>query len=293
VDIYQVTQALNTVLTNQKQLAEMRRSWQKVDFESVRNQSALVCNCRHEDLVQLLEVEFVAMMDSLAKSSEPVREVMAWADKCTERLMEQRMGASDDRGAMSPRSVLIRWGYVTSQVMRDLTIRSDPAFGAFQIMKLFLDDWIAVNVLRNVALSTNSVAASVEPVMQQQFFSLSPMAGQESFTPSEARPQHAMSHTPTTSSMLAALQQDPFPAGALDASASGFNSDAYGGLNYMDTSVTPEDSIPSVHQAGLAFSEYATTNTFDVAPFSTQDLSLAGNGEQERESDTIKAEAAS
>ncbi|KIJ20028.1 hypothetical protein PAXINDRAFT_160678 [Paxillus involutus ATCC 200175] len=294
LDIYQVTQALNTVLTNQKQLAEMRRSWQRVDFESVRNQSALVCNCRHEDLVQLLEVEFVAMMDGLAKSSEPVSEVMAWADKCTERLMEQRIGTTDDRGAMSPRSVLIRWGYVTSQVMRDLTIRSDPAFGAFQIMKLFLDDWIAVNVLRNVALSTNSVAASVEPVMQQQFFSLSPMAGQESFNTVEARPQHAMNHTPTTSSMLAVLQHDPFPAGALDASASSFNSDAYGGLNYMDTAVTPEDTIPSVHQAGLSFSEYATTNTFDVASFSTQELSLPGNAtEPEREVDSVKAEAAS
>jgi regulatory factor X len=156
LDIYQVTQALNTVLTNQKQLSEMRRSWQKVDFESVRNQSALVCNCRHEELVQLLEVDFVTMMDSLSKTAEPVREVMAWADKCCERLMGQRVGAGDDRGTLSSRSVLIRWGYVTSQVMRDLvritmivhfspfiichqTIRSDPAFGAFQIMKLFLE----------------------------------------------------------------------------------------------------------------------------------------------------------
>jgi len=123
LDIYQVTQALNTVLTNQKQLTEMRRSWQKVDFESVRNQSALVCNCRHEDLVQLLEVEFVAMLDSLAKTSEPVREVMSWADKCCERLMgggRSAHGGPEERGTMSSRSVLIRWGYVTSQVMRDL-----------------------------------------------------------------------------------------------------------------------------------------------------------------------------
>ena len=121
LDIYQVTQALNTVLTNQKQLAEMRRSWQKVDFESVRNQSALVCNCRHEDLVQLLEVEFVAMLEGLAKSAEPVREVMTWADKCCERLMvAQRGNGGEDRNTMSSRSVLIRWGYVTSQVMRDL-----------------------------------------------------------------------------------------------------------------------------------------------------------------------------
>ena len=123
LDIYQVTQALNTVLTNQKQLAEMRRSWQKVDFESVRNQSALVCNCRHEDLVQLLEVEFITVLDALTKSTEPVREVMSWADKCCERLMgngRPHQAGQDERGTMSSRSVLIRWGYVTSQVMRDL-----------------------------------------------------------------------------------------------------------------------------------------------------------------------------
>ena len=118
LDIYQVTQALNTVLTNQKQLLEMRRSWQKIDFESVRNQSALVCNCRHEDLVQLLENEFVVVLEGLSKSQDPVRDVMAWADKCCERLMGAR--GAEDRSTMSSRSVLIRWGYVTSQVMRDL-----------------------------------------------------------------------------------------------------------------------------------------------------------------------------
>lgn len=146
MDIYQVTQALNTVLTNPKQLVEMRRSWAKIDFESVRNQSALVCNCRHEDLVQLLEVEFLAILEGLGKSAEPVRDVMSWADKCCERLMKARgnqnggmsYGSCEERG-MSSRSVLIRWGYVTSQIMRDLTIRSDPAFGAFQILKLFLE----------------------------------------------------------------------------------------------------------------------------------------------------------
>lgn len=157
LDIYQVTQALSTVLTNQKQLAEMRRSWAKVNFDSVRNQSALVCNCRHEDLVQLLEVEFAQLLDGLMKTPEPVRDVMAWADKCCERLMGAgRVSGGEERGSMSSRSVLIRWGYVTSQVMRDLvsfyagcawkktdglsqTIRSDPAFGAFQILKLFLE----------------------------------------------------------------------------------------------------------------------------------------------------------
>lgn len=123
LDIFQVTQALTTVLGNQKQLADMRRSWNNVDFESVRNQAALVCNCRHEDLVQLLEVDFVKMMDALPNTNEPVHTVMAWADDCCDRLMGQRNGGAaggDDRGTMSSRSVLIRWGYVTSQIMRDL-----------------------------------------------------------------------------------------------------------------------------------------------------------------------------
>ncbi|ESK96011.1 dna-binding protein rfx2 isoform 4 [Moniliophthora roreri MCA 2997] len=293
LDIYQVTQALNTVLTNQKQLAEMRRSWQKVDFESVRNQSALVCNCRHEDLVQLLEVEFVAMMDSLTKTTEPVREVMSWADKCCDRLMGSVRGShgAEDRSTMSSRSVLIRWGYVTSQVMRDLTIRSDPAFGAFQILKLFLDDWIAVNVLRSVALSTNSVAASVEPMMQQQLFSLSPMAGQESFNAMDVRPQHLMANTPTTSSMLAALQNDTFNT-SIDPGAS-FNPDSYGSLSYMDTSASQDNSLTNVHSSDLSFPDFSGPgNSFDVG-FS-QDMGLQSSAtpgsESEHESEVVKTE---
>ena len=106
----------------------MRRSWQSIDFESVRNQSALVCNCRHEELVQLLEVDFVQLLNGLPKSSEPVGEVMVWADACCERLMgggprgsgSGLPGSGEERSTLSSRSILIRWGYVTSQIMRDL-----------------------------------------------------------------------------------------------------------------------------------------------------------------------------
>ena len=117
----------------------MRRSWEKINFESVRNQSALVCNCRHEDLIQLLEVEFRGLMDSLAKSAEPVRDIMSWADKCCERLMSSGSG-SEDRGTMSSRSVLIRWGYVTSQVMRDLVRHVFHCYFFFSLTADSVDD---------------------------------------------------------------------------------------------------------------------------------------------------------
>jgi len=124
LDIYQVTQALATVLQNPKQMADMRRAWGQIDFESVRNQSALVCNCRHEDLVQLLEIDFVAVLERLAtRSTEPVRDVIVWADECCDRLIGAGVATArggEDRSTLSSRSVLIRWGYVTSQIMRDL-----------------------------------------------------------------------------------------------------------------------------------------------------------------------------
>ncbi|EJD01155.1 uncharacterized protein FOMMEDRAFT_169330 [Fomitiporia mediterranea MF3/22] len=267
LDIFQVTQALSTVLTNQKQLSDMRRSWQSIDFESVRNQSALVCNCRHEDLVQLLEVDFVALLNSLSKSAEPVGEVMAWADNVCERLMGGNRGPNmtggvEERSTISSRSILIRWGYVTSQIMRDLTIRSDPAFGAFQILKLFLDDWIALNVLRSVALSTNSVAASVEPVIQQQLFTLSPMQGQENYNAAGHGGAHSiLNDTPTTSSMLAALH-DSFGGSGLDAGA--FDSSM--SMNFVDPSSVSHDS-------GM-FSDYNSSSAFDVPTFTPQDLGL-------------------
>lgn len=153
---------------------------------------------------------------------------------------------------------------------------------------MLISDWIAVNVLRSVALSTNSVAASVEPVMQQQFFTLSPMAGQETFNTMEIRPPpNAMAHTPTTSSMLAALQNDPFPGAPLDGSSSGFNSDAYSSLSYMDTTSSQDVQFP----------DYGPSSSFDVTGFTPQDLGMnsaptpaASEPEQQQESEPVKSE---
>ena len=82
----------------------------------------------------MLEIEFVSLLDGVSKSADPVRDVMAWADKCCERLMGPR--GPDERSTMSSRSVLIRWGYVTSQVMRDLVRRSLVSMRRTTLMRL-------------------------------------------------------------------------------------------------------------------------------------------------------------
>ena len=122
--------------------------------------------------------------------------------------------------------------------------------------------------------------------MHQQFFSLSPMAGQESFGSLDVRPQHLMANTPTTSSMLAALQHDSYGSGSLDPSASAFNTDAYGPMSYMDTSATQDDGLASGHQPGLSFSDFAGPgNTFDVSSFTSQELGINSSDTPASEAD--------
>lgn len=85
--------------------------------------------------------------------------------------------------------------------------------------------------------------------------------------------------------MLAALQQDPFPAPSLDTTSSGFNSDAYGPLSYMDTASQDESghSFPDFPGAG---------NSFDVAGFAPPELGMnAGtSSEPDHDPEPVKSE---
>jgi regulatory factor X len=132
-------------------------------------------------------------------------------------------------------------------------------------------------------------------MMQQQFFTLSPMPGQESFSNLEVRSsQSAMAHTPTTSAMLAALQD--FPAGAMD-SSSAFNSDAYSALAYMDTTaISQDDSVTPAQQSSVSFPDYVagSANPFEVGAFTPQELGMTAHtpaaSEPEHDSDVVKTE---
>jgi regulatory factor X 1/2/3 len=98
------------------------------------------------------------------------------------------------------------------------------------------------------------------------------MAGQESFPQNLDRPSQ-MSHTPTTSSMLAALN-DPFPANSLDPAATSFNPSSYNNtMSYMDATPSHNDALAPPSQQSMSFGEFVpgSDNSFDVPGF-PQDL---------------------
>jgi regulatory factor X len=147
-----------------------------------------------------------------------------------------------------------------------------------------------LNVLRAVALSTNSVAASVEPVMQQQFFTLSPpMAAGPDYTGAGGMGASGiMDHTPTN--ILAALNESTyaqadgsFPSSFDGSSSYGVGGGAYGSLdamNFMDhqshgatpnTVNSADGLLSSVSGVDMAFGDAG----FDVSGF-TQEFAMTG-----------------
>lgn len=107
--------------------------------------------------------------------------------------------------------------------------------------------------------------------MQQQFFTGS-MPGDESFGSLTSQP--LLAHTPTTSTMLAALQSDSYGSTTLDPTSSAFNTD-YGTMSYMDPSAGQDDTG---HPSALSFSDFAGSgSTFDVGSFNPSDLGVGGS----------------
>lgn len=70
----------------------------------------------------------------------------------------------------------------------------------------------------------------------RQFLSLTADTVDDSDSFGSNQLSHLMSHTPTTSSMLAPLQQELYTSGPLDPSSTGFGADNYGLPPFMDTS---------------------------------------------------------
>lgn len=115
------------------------------------------------------------------------------------------------------------------------------AYDVLAHAKRLFSDWIALNVLRAVALSTNSVAASVEPVIQQQFFNL-PDAVHD-YTTMDAVQNSMMDHTSTVSGGLSFDTEVGMNA------ASSF---PLGSMNYIDTSnATLNNGSAQLSETGL------------------------------------------
>ncbi|WWC92780.1 uncharacterized protein L201_007739 [Kwoniella dendrophila CBS 6074] len=154
LDLRQVAFALGPILSDRSQIKEMIQAWERLNIRSVSDQCALSCSC-DQDILEQVFGDFGRWLNecsSTAKKDREVEELCNWIDK----IVKQMLGVP----GVTIRAIGLRVGFITSQIMRDFTLKSEKSFGLFQLLKTFVDDYVSITSLRQTALSSKSV----EPV---------------------------------------------------------------------------------------------------------------------------------
>lgn len=147
---------------------DVLHTWEGLDYEMIIDQCALVTSCNQESLQAYLDhfhktlQNAKAEIESAPEKTSGIREFVHFADASLKRyvLSKARGDTPTERNSqpigtvlhlhastqsdihtstVDERSYLLKWSYLSGQVLRELTIKSSPSFGSYQIMSLFIE----------------------------------------------------------------------------------------------------------------------------------------------------------
>ncbi|WWC73719.1 uncharacterized protein I206_107691 [Kwoniella pini CBS 10737] len=156
LDLRQITFALEPILSDPTQTRGMIAAWNGLDIRSVSDQCALSCSCEQDVLEQVLADfgQWLTESQMPQNRNKGVERLSGWID----RVLIQVLAIP----GITMRAIVCRVGFITSQIMRDFTLKSEKSFGLFQLLKTFIDDYVSITSLRQTALSSQSVEPRLE-----------------------------------------------------------------------------------------------------------------------------------
>ncbi|KAJ3010131.1 DNA-binding protein rfx2 [Thoreauomyces humboldtii] len=140
-----LAQAAAAVLDNQEQVNQMLIDWNRIDFENIRDQASWVCECRKEDIVQVMELDFRQLLTTSGK----LELWTGWLETVVNRFLDETL--DPQKYVYVARQFLLKWAFYSSLAMRDLTLRSATSFGSFHLLRLLFDEYIFYLVEQRIA----------------------------------------------------------------------------------------------------------------------------------------------
>lgn len=145
-----LSSAARAVLQNQQQISQMICDLNRVDFKNVQEQAFWVCNC-DDVIVDNIEQSF----KQLLQQDHPYDRWSSWCDEVLDSCL------SDSSDVRSATQFFFKWGFYSSLVMRDLTLRSASSFGSFHLIRLLFDEYIFYQIEARVAKATSKTPLQV------------------------------------------------------------------------------------------------------------------------------------
>ncbi|KAI9089989.1 RFX DNA-binding domain-containing protein [Phlyctochytrium arcticum] len=140
-----LAQAAAAVLDNQEQVNQMLTDWNRIDFETIRDQASWVCECRKSDIMQIMEIDFRQLLQTGGKLDHWT----TWLETVVNRFLDESL--DPQRYVYVARQFLLKWAFYSSLAMRDLTLRSATSFGSFHLLRLLFDEYIFYLVEQRIA----------------------------------------------------------------------------------------------------------------------------------------------
>ncbi|ORY35573.1 RFX DNA-binding domain-domain-containing protein [Naematelia encephala] len=137
IDLKKLSASLIPILSSADRLGEMKSAWVNLDRRRIADQCTLSCNCHHVESIFDLFSEWLHGSSTLQGLGEMLTHLLSELS----------------RAAIPLRAIVSQTCFVTSQITRDFTLRSDPCFGLFQLLKTWIDDWVVVSVVRQLVLT--------------------------------------------------------------------------------------------------------------------------------------------
>ncbi|WRT69674.1 uncharacterized protein IL334_006664 [Kwoniella shivajii] len=151
LDLNQISVSLSPILADYEQHQQMIEAWSRIDTRNISHQCAILMSCQRHILEPIL-VDFGQWLNGAALPISRGRGVDLLCE-WIEKLLREIQGVPD----ISMANIVCKVGCITSQIVRELILKSEVSFGAFQLVKTFLDDYVAIKYLRQTALFQRSV----------------------------------------------------------------------------------------------------------------------------------------
>lgn len=157
--ILQLAQALSTILSSPATCVQMSQSLAQIDIEHLRNHCALALDNGISTVIDRVFADCAAMLSERSQRQVmTIHDFVNWLDSTYDRVL-----ATTKDGKSGARRLLVNTSFVCSQFLRDLTLRSDPTFGSFQIAVLFLQEFWSLRSMRTIALRVDAPEMVYKP----------------------------------------------------------------------------------------------------------------------------------
>jgi regulatory factor X 1/2/3 len=133
------------VFQNSSQIDQMLNDLNRVDFHSVHEQVAWVCECE-DSVLKRLETDLKRTLHQ----QDSLDQLAAWMKGVVTQVLEPYEG--NQNFSRAAKQFLLKWSFCVSVVIRDLILRSSASFGSFHLIRLLFDDYMFFLIEHEVAL---------------------------------------------------------------------------------------------------------------------------------------------